>query len=143
MELENRMKATIVLGVIIAAFLQGCSSDKASLQMETLYQDAVDYVLRQDLKDRGVIELSEEHAAMSKDNLAHVVKSNGNTAILFKTWIGKGRNMKGYLYTANPLSKGALQTDYYGNHVFPFDEIDVVVGEQIDKHWCKVSYQLD
>ena len=63
--------------------------------------------------------------------------------IIFKTWIGKGRDMKGYLYASSPLTKDEIFKDYYGQDVISAFDIQLPFQKTDDPHWYYVEFGLD
>lgn len=92
----------------------------------------------------GDFDLPADVANASFGGTVFMARTGSNElAVVFKTWVGKGRNLEGYLYVARPLTNGEVERDVYGNQVFPGDEIDLVLEEQLGANWYRVSYRLD
>ncbi|MFO0912707.1 MAG: hypothetical protein U0795_07105 [Pirellulales bacterium] len=70
--------------------------------------------------------------------------SGGDSAVLFTTWRGKGRNFHGYLFHT---SKSAIATPAQLEITVPdingLDKRFVELDEQVRPHWYLVHYDLD
>ncbi len=98
--------------------------------------------------EHGLCELSESINVI--ENEAYVTtKNDGTKLILFRTWRGKGSNLKGYLYTnRNGLKVGStieiLTFAPLGPEGgIPIGTSDVHVDSSVTKTCYRVSYFLD
>lgn len=92
----------------------------------------------------NVLVLPEELASASVDGEVYVaVPESDLLLVVFKTWRGKGHNMEGLLFASRPLRPTDMRLDYYGNSSIVIGPVPLVIDEEVDQNWYKVSYRLD
>jgi hypothetical protein len=142
----NKHLITSATITLFCAFLAGCTDKHMLEQRETLYLQVIERLKTGELKDgnSGIVQLPAQLRAASVDGEVWFSQPNTNQMIVvFKTWNGKGSNMEGFLYSAQPLSEDEIGKDYYGNSVIPIAAIDIVLDHRINPTWYRVSYRLD
>ena len=96
------------------------------------------------VSSQGLISLPPDLKSASANGQVWVQRiPPSNLLIAFPTWIGKGFNMRGFLYAQLPLSEQEIYSDYYGNNAINIGLTEVVLVKQIDEHWYTVERTLD
>jgi hypothetical protein len=109
---------------------------------ETVIRKVLDGKLRAD--ERGVLQLPPELASASQNGRIYISqKARGATLLVFSTWIGKGYNLRGFLYASQPLTGEDFYHDYDGNQVIEVGPTELVVEEKLSENWYAVARSMD
>lgn len=177
----------VLLTVLLFVVLEGCSQEPEnnSDDFQQVYQKMVKEMRESDIKDpesrsdyqqiiaqvksgalvpdfKGIIvRLPPNLASGTKSGRVYVTKkpkANGTLfLIIFPTWIGKGYNLRGYLYCSAPLTKTDTHKDYCTGKKEAIDmwawtmwkgakrriEVEVVLEKKLGPNWYYVSRSLD
>lgn len=91
----------------------------------------------------GIIILSGEYKTLSHRSRAYYTKINGEIAVLFVEWIGKGVNFDGILYTRHPLAEGDEITINSFTIIKPYvSPVKAYVEWVIEDNWYAASHRL-
>jgi hypothetical protein len=152
---------SLLVAVICVVFLgfTGCSGGGALNGNQDLYLKVVDGVNKGTIKtdaEKGIVipdgSVRQPFSAQLPPNLRdasmngeiYVLRPNaGHQVVIFKTWIGKGFNMEGFLYTSRRFTNSEIRKDYYGNSVFAVGPSEITLEKELDPNWYKVSRHLD
>jgi hypothetical protein len=131
------LKRLVVASILILS-LNACagSSDLRKFQA---------FVSAADLKGlkTGSVPLPADQKSLTADGNIYVDKAHhASVIIIFDTWVGKGANMEGYLYSSKPLTNADLTKDYYGEAVIELFGIQYVITKTADPHWYAVEFHL-
>ncbi|MFC1757707.1 hypothetical protein ACFL2H_02955 [Planctomycetota bacterium] len=137
-------KSWIILLVTVSAVGCGGRFDRSAASK------IVGDLAKGELQDEsGVLSLDGNNSTLSQTGKAYVTSlpSNGQ-AVLFVTWRGKGKNMKGQLYCPTPLgvpSEVEIVSPGFGGTVRAerLHKIFADVEKTTGKNWYAVSYRLD
>lgn len=144
-------RIAFILVCFVSAYLAlGCEKQNVlDSNRKALYMEVVNRI------ENGRIAIGENGIADLPPSLVHASVGGrvyarrdvpGNTMVSFNTWIGKGRNMEGYLYAKKPLSSEEIINNYWGDPELKAVEVGpvpLVIERQIDDHWYYVSHRLD
>jgi hypothetical protein len=116
------------------------SSDKTLEYKIKLYNKIIDKIKNKDLPiNDGIVHLPDEYSSASSNKEVFISETDQGLHILFKTWVGKGVNMRGFLYTEKSIK-------LFNPKVF--DKTYNIIGqsyniiEKINKNWYYVSWSL-
>jgi hypothetical protein len=91
----------------------------------------------------GIIKLPVPYTDLSLDGIVYANKNTSRTAVAFKTWQGKGKNMRGFIHLSAPLQPQEIKTNYYGEAVLRVGPIDLTLENKINDKCYKAVYGLD
>ncbi|MGD0262748.1 MAG: hypothetical protein ABSD29_23525 [Verrucomicrobiota bacterium] len=147
-----------VVGLVLLGWV-GCSADSGFKGNRPLYEQVIQGLRKGEIKteqEKGVqipegsvrlpisARLPSVFQAASVGGEIYVSRPSTNQLlVVFKTWRGKGFNMEGFLYAAQPLSGAEITKDYYGHSVIVIGPMELVLEKQLDLNWYRVSYELD
>ncbi|MGA2501408.1 MAG: hypothetical protein ABSH20_27015 [Tepidisphaeraceae bacterium] len=114
----------------------------------TVCSQVVSGILKPDV--HGVVKLPPASAGLSISGEIYVTTdASGTVWVLFRTWVGKGCNLHGYLYRSTPATGPVPATIKVLGPVLrreitdpPTDQIDYDVHQQIGPNWYEVSFSL-
>lgn len=110
------------------------------------YQLVIEQILQGELQPsrQGVVTLPIQLASTSEGGRVLVTThESGAVSIAFASWIGKGDNMRGFLYANQRLTPNDSFHDVYGNKTIRIGSTEVVIESKIDEHWYSISRSLD
>lgn len=135
-----------ILAAIITAPMLGCAP---SISLTTLDKTATQiFDGKIAIDDSGKCTIESKNKVV--DNIAYVTPQlDGSKLILFRTWQGKGANLRGILFTNGPaLTVGSeielvtFQPTGPGGGL-PIGRVDVSIDSEIKKRCYRVSFSLD
>jgi len=96
----------------------------------------------------GIIKLPAIASGLSLRGEAYSrTDASGTTWVLFRTWQGKGANLRGYLYrstaASSPVPSSILVLVPIPQISPPTMEMDLPVDKQLAPYWYRVSFDLD
>jgi len=95
------------------------------------------------IPDSGIVKLPASYKDLSAGGIVYANKNTNRVAVAFKTWRGKGRNMRGFLYLTSPLQPAEIKKNYYDQPYLHVGPADLTLDGKIDDNCYKVSYGLD
>jgi len=110
------------------------------------YELVIQKVIKLELlpDDQGMLFLPPELVPISRHGKVYVTKKeDGLVLIAFRTWVGKGHNMRGYLYSSRSLTARETERDYYGNETVRVGPTELVLTKKWDENWYSVYRNLD
>ncbi len=128
----------IIIIFIIVLIVTGCNKDD---NLQKFRQ----FINRTDLSKLkiGKTHLPESQKSLTTDGCIYVAKlSDSRLVIIFDTWIGKGPNMEGYLYSSSALTGEDFSKDYYGNVVIELSGIQYVIKRTPYPNWYRIQFNL-
>ncbi len=142
-----RVQLTI-LAVLIFTLLSGCEQSVSIATLDQTASDIFDGTIAPN--ENGECNVDAKNNVIN--NIAYVTTKadDGSKLILFRTWQGKGSNLRGILYTnGSPLKVGStVELITFApldpsDGDLPINKVDVSIDAEITKTCYRVSYSLD
>ena len=156
MKIASNLASAVIFVLLIFA---GCSDPSIPKADKDLYLQVIARIRSGEIKTDGekgikpltgnirLVESASLPADLQKasiDGNIYIFRSSpGQLFVIFKTWRGKGYNMKGWLYAAVPLESRDMINDAYGKSVIELGPMDLAPEKPVDKNWYRVSFNLD
>ena len=135
-----------IIAVIFAALVLGCERSVSIATLEQTATKIFDGTIETDAN--GTCTVDSKNNLI--DDIAYVTtQPDGSKLVLFRTWQGKGSNLRGILNTNGPaLSVGSeievLTFQPTGpNGGLPIGRADVSIDSEIKNSWYRVSRSFD
>lgn len=92
------------------------------------------------LINNGIVQLPDEFSSASSNGKVFVSETNKGLHILFRTWIGKSVNMRGFLYTKQEMKLfNSKKSDKSYNIIGqPYN-----IVKKINNNWYYVAWSLE
>lgn len=106
-----------------------------------LYNKIIKKLKNNDLKIiNGKVRLPDKFDIASSNKVVFATKVNNDLHVLFRTWIGKGWNMRGFLYVEKKINES--QRKRLGEELKILDQPYTII-KKINDNWYYVSWSLD
>lgn len=136
----------LFLIAVIAPLITGCERPVSMATLDQIAANIFDGTTPADEHGRCAIDSSNNVV----DDIAYVTtQADGTILILFRTWQGKGSNLRGIVYTNGvPLAIGSeIELISFCPHLsdddLPIDRVNVSIDESLAETCYRVSYSLD
>lgn len=142
----RKHRLTTCLLAVVSAAAAGCGANHLLNEHKALYQQVIHAVQAGTIAPdpSGVARLPTDLQGASIGGNIYVSRPSGpQLIVVFKTWRGKGHNMEGFLFAAQPLGDSETRTNYYGQEVISIGPVELTLEKRLDTRWHKVSYKLD
>ena len=140
-----RFLLTIVTVILHLPFA-GCDRSSPISILDKTASEIFDGEIAAD--ENGVCKIAAKNNAVG-NNAYVTTQPDGTKLVLFRTWQGKGSNLRGFLYTDGPpLTVGStIEVSTFSptgpNGRAPVAKQDVSIDSAVTKSCCRVSFSLD